>query len=154
MAVVTGAASGQLVEDGVAEVKARSTLCVPRITGGGTGATALAAVSDEEWQVRLLSIDGDNNLLAAVLGRIGSQLSVVHGNDVVGVHGVKREQSLGAAHDSTLVLVLECGTAGINLVDIVVVCTKALATGDDRLGRGAKGEEQTGCGGGLEHHDV
>ncbi|KAJ5459901.1 uncharacterized protein N7458_001453 [Penicillium daleae] len=96
----------------------------------------------------------DDNLLAAVLGWVGAQLGVVHGDDVVGVHLVKREQGLGAAHDSTHVLVLEGGTAGIDLLDVVVVCAEAFAAGNDGLGRGAEGEEQTRCDSGLEHHDV
>jgi hypothetical protein len=152
--IVTGATSGQLVEDRVAEIEAWSTLCIPSITGGGAGATALTAVSDEELQVRLLPIDGDNDPLAAVLGWIGTQLSVVHGNNVVGVHLVKREQCFRAAHDSTLILILKGGTTGINLVDVVVISAKALATGDDRLGRRADCEEQTSCSSGLKHHDV
>lgn len=152
VAIVTGRATGQSIQDGVAEVQARSTLGVPGITGGGAVAAALAAVTDKELQVGLLSINGDDDLLATVLGWIGTQLGVVHSDDVIGVHLVEGKQGLGAAHDSTLVLVLEGSTAGIDLLDVVVVSTEALAAGNDRMGRGAQNKEQNGRNSGLEHH--
>lgn len=140
MAVVASSVIRELVESRQAEVEARSTLRVPGAAVRVALGAALASVSDEQVKVRGLAIDGDNDLLSAVKGRVGSELRVVHGNDVVGVDIVKSQGSLLVAHNWAQVLGAEGGTAGIDILDIVVVGTES-STAEDGLGSESTSEE-------------
>lgn len=118
---------GQCAQLRVTEVETSSAVGVPgaiRAVG-----TALAAITNEEWNVGLLAIDGNNDSLATVLGTTLGSLEgkVAHSNQVVGVDVV---ESLGldpVAHDRALVLLAKVSTTGLGLLNIVVVGSKALA---------------------------
>lgn len=106
---------------------------------------ALAPVADEEGNVGLDAIDGDDDALAAVLGAAlgGLEGQVAHGDEVVGVDIVERLGRGPVAHDRTEVLVVEVGAAGLTLLNVVVVSAKALAFEDGRLGRGASSKSES-----------
>lgn len=144
MAIVASTATSEFIQGRKTEIKARGTLGIPGRGIGGAFATALATVTDEEREVRSLAIDGDNDLLSAVEGRVRAKLGVVHGDDVVGVDVVKSQSSLLVAHDGTHVLVLERCAASIDLLDIIIVSTETRAAEDGLLSQSTS--EETGGG--------
>lgn len=117
------------------------------------GAT-FTTVADEKGDIGLLAIDGDNDALAAVLGAtLGSlEREVAHGDKVVGVDVVERLGLDPVAHDRAHVLVVEVGAAGLALLDVVVVCAKALAFEEGLLSRSASGESESSEGTGSDLH--
>lgn len=141
MALGTGLV-GESSKLGVGEVEASSAVGVPGAVGAVSA--ALAAVTDEEGDVGLLAVDSNNDTLAAVLGAaVGSlESSVGHGDKVVGVDVVEGAALDPRAHDRALVLVGEVGTAGLGLLDVVVVGTEALAREKGVGGRGTAGKDQ------------
>ncbi len=143
---------GQLAEGRVGKVEASSAVGVP--LGVAAVGAALAAVADEEGNVGLDAVDGDDDSLAAVLGTAGRSLEgeVAHGDEVVGVDIVERLGGRPVAHDRAKVLVVEVGAAGLTLLDVVVVGGKALALEDGGLGRGADSESESSEGTDGELH--
>lgn len=163
MTIGAGTAARDLVENRQAEVKTRSTLGIPGGGIGGTLTAALATITDEEREVRSLTVDRDDDLLSAVEGRVRAELGVVHGDDVVGVDVVESQSSLLVAHDGTHVLVFEGGAAGADLLNVVVVGTETSAAEDGLLTEstseetgGSSGDELSlhfDCGGGERKKD-
>lgn len=145
MPIGAGTAASDLVENRQTEVKTRSTLGIPGRGIGGTLAAALATVTDEEGEVRGLTIDRNNDLLSTVEGRIRAELGVVHGDDVVGVDVVEGQGSLLVAHDRTHVLIFEGCATGADLLNVVVVGTETSTAKDGLLTESTS--EETGGGG-------
>jgi hypothetical protein len=142
--VIASGASGELIEDAVAEIQTGGAVGLPCGSVGRSGAAPLAAITDEKWEIRCLPIDGDNNLLATVLVHIFTKLGVVHSDDVVRVDAVEGLARLGATPNDTHVLVFEVGAAGLDLIHIIVVGTESLSA-ENGGGTGGAGEEQTSC---------
>lgn len=145
MAIGASTATSDLIENRQAEVKTRSTLGIPGSGIGGTLAAALTTITNEEGEVRSLTIDRDDDFLSAVEGRVRAELGVVHGDDVVGVDVVEGQGSLLVAHDRTHVLVFKGCAAGADLLNVVVVGTET-GTAEDGLLTESTSEE-TGSGG-------
>jgi hypothetical protein len=143
MTIGASSATRDLIENGQTEVKARSALRVPGTSIGGALAAALASITNKERKVRSLTVDGDDNLLSAVEGRVGAELGVVHGDDVVGVDVVEGQGCLLVAHDGAHVLVFEGCAAGADFFDVVVVGTET-STAEDGLLTESTSEETGG----------
>jgi hypothetical protein len=151
--VVASTASRELIEDAVAEIQTGGAVGLPGGSVGRSGAAPLAAITDEEWEVRCLPVNGHDDLLAAVLVHVFTKLGVVHSDDVVRVDAVEGLARLRATPNDTHVLVLEVGAAGFDLVHIIVVGTESLSA-EDGGGTGGAGEEQTSCSEKLGLHIV
>lgn len=151
MTIGASTATSDLIENRQAEVKTRSTLGIPGSGIGGTLAAALTTITNEEGEVRSLTIDRDDDLLSAVEGRVRAELGVVHGDDVVGVNVVEGQGSLLVAHDRTHILVFEGCAAGADLLNVVVVGTET-GTAEDGLLTESTSEETGGGGDELSLH--
>lgn len=144
VAVVASAASRELIEDTVAEIQTGGAGGLPCGGIGRSGAATLATITDEEWEIRCLSVDSDNNLLAAVLVQVFTELGVIHSDDIVRVDVVEGLAGLGATPHNTHVLVFKIGAAGLHLFHIIVVGTESLSA-ENGGGTSRAGEEQTSC---------
>ncbi len=85
------------------------------------GAAALAAVADEQRQVRRHAVDAHDDALAAARRQVARQLRVVHGHQHVGVDLVERQRRGEAALDGgpgSLLSVVS--PARLHLLDVVV----------------------------------
>lgn len=141
----------KLTEDGVAEVQSRSTVGVPDSVGLGASAATLAAVTNKEREIRLDTVDGDDDTLSTVISQVAGNLSVVHGNEVVAVDLIQRETSEKVALNEAEVLIGKAGAASFHLLDIIVVGSKSGAAVKHGLGKGRCGKEADGSKN-LAHH--
>ena len=134
----------ELTEDGVAEIQSRGAVRVPDSVGAGASAASLTSITNKQREVRRDAIGSDNNSLSTVLGKVASNLRVVHSNDVVAVNFIERKARQKVAFDKAQVLVGETGTAGLYLLNVVVVGSKSSSAVNNSLGESRSGKEADG----------